>query len=525
MKFCQYILLSLIALCGCTDASTNPPTDGITIIHLNDTYRVDAVEEGRNGGFARVSTVVKQLQREGRTVLLTHGGDFLFPSLESQLWEGRQMVEAMNFLDAVAPMYVAPGNHEFDSRRPGAAVNALRDSTFDWVVDNMTMATGDPQIDKLLLPAHVVEIGGLRVGFFGLTLLPDDGGNVRDYAPLDGDYVPTAEQAIRNLEEQGADIIVGLTHLHLADDKDVATLRENHPSFVLLAGGHEHEPEFEPITDTHAMVAKGASNARVIWRIDITGSETQQVSAEQIVIDDSIAEDPEYLPISDKWRARLLEKIPFLPSVIGHAAVPLDAREVTIRNEESNWGNFIADQMLGAFGEPADLAFINSGTLRIDDYIADDITFEDIGRTFGFSSYLRRMTISGADFITLLEAGYRGEGPSKGYFPQVAGFRVCVDRTRPDGQRIVQLQLPTDDGWQPIDEAADYSLIGADYLFGGGDGYDFSAAREPSPPGSELKYLVLDAVIRAQAEGQKIGALVDPDNPRIAFAAGGQCYD
>ena len=36
---------------------------------------------------------------------------------------------------------------------------------------------------------------------------------------------------------------------------------------------------------------------------------------------------------------------------VGEAAVPLDAREVTIRNEESNWGNFVVDQMRGAFGK------------------------------------------------------------------------------------------------------------------------------------------------------------------------------
>lgn len=128
------------------------------------------------------------------------------------------------------------------------------------------------------------------------------------------------------------------------------------------------------------------------------------------------------------------------------------------------------------------------------------------------------MTINGADFVALLEAGYRGEGPSKGYFPHFSGFRVCVDRARPDGQRIVQLQRPTDNGWRDIARDADYSLVAPDYLYRGGDGYDFSKARDVSRPASELKYLVLDAVIRAHAQGEKIGAAVDPANPRMSFA-------
>jgi 5'-nucleotidase/UDP-sugar diphosphatase len=237
-----------------------------------------------------------------------------------------------------------------------------------------------------------------------------------------------------------------------------------------------------------------------------------------IDIDTTIAADADYALLEDKWRNRLLERFPFLTATVGEAAVPLDSREVTVRNQESNWGNFIVDQMRGAFGKPvADLAFINGGTLRIDDYIIGDITFEDIGRTFGFSSYLRHMMMTGEEFHSVLEAGYRGTGPSKGYFPQVSGFRVCVDRSRPEGERIVSLQVPDDGSWQEIAAEREYGVVVPDFLYRGGDGYAFPQGREASRPGSELVYLVLDAVINAQAEGRAIGAYVDPANPRIVI--------
>jgi 2',3'-cyclic-nucleotide 2'-phosphodiesterase (5'-nucleotidase family) len=231
-----------------------------------------------------------------------------------------------------------------------------------------------------------------------------------------------------------------------------------------------------------------------------------------------VTPDADYANVEEKWRDRLLERFPFLVARIGEAALPLDAREVTIRNEESSWGNFVVDQMRGAFGKPqADLAFINSGTLRIDDYIIGDITFEDIGRTFGFSSYLRYMTMTGAQFRSVLEAGYRGTGPSKGYFPQVSGLRICVDRSRPEGQRIVSLQVPGDGGWQEIEAQREYSVVVPDFLYRGGDGYDIPQDEPVSRPGSELVYLVLDAIINAQAENRAIGAPVDPANPRIVI--------
>ena len=179
---------------------------------------------------------------------------------------------------------------------------------------------------------------------------------------------------------------------------------------------------------------------------------------------------------------------------------------------------YIADQMRSAFGDSeADLAFLNGGTLRIDDYIIGDITFEDVGRTFGFSSFLRHMTMTGAEFRTLMEAGYRGVGPSKGYFPQVSGYRICADRRRPEGQRVVSLQVPAGDRWQEIDPAQEYTLVAPDFLYNGGDGYDFSGAANVSLPGSELKYLVIDGIVRAQAAGKTIGRATDPDNLRIVM--------
>lgn len=516
--------LSVLFLSACATGTfpyLSAQPSGLTFIHLNDTYRVGAVESGTAGGFGRVVSVIRAAQREGRDVRILHGGDFLYPSLESQLWNGQQMVDAFNFMDAVAPMYVVAGNHEFDRRTPEHLINAVRESRFDWLGDNYQFQTGVEQVDAALKRAFMFEHEGRKVGVFALTLHPSDGGNDREYVPIDSNYRGIAKRTIQSLEQRGAELIVGLTHLHRWQDEDIATLKAEHPSFLFMVGGHEHEPEYFAATTNNAAVMKGASNARVIWRIDVEFSDSGLPMIQQnseLAMDARVTSDTEYNKLEDKWRGRLLQKFPFLTATVGEAAVPLDAREETIRNRESSWGNFVVDQMRRAFGDPlADLAFINSGTLRIDDFIAGDIRFEDIGRTFGFSSYLRYMSLSGREFRQVLEAGYRGDGPSKGYFPQVSGFRVCVDRERPSGERIVSLQLPNDGGWAEIDDTAEYAVVVPDFLYRGGDGYQFPIDRAVSRPGSELKYLVLDAIMAAQAQGNKVGAPVDPANPRIVI--------
>ncbi|MFQ6007114.1 MAG: bifunctional metallophosphatase/5'-nucleotidase, partial [Woeseia sp.] len=409
----NYLLVLAVCLAACspqTESATDPVSapGTLTFIHLNDTYRIDAVEDGHAGGFGRVVTIIRELQEEGNEVRILHGGDFLFPSLESQLWFGAQMVDALNFMDDIAPMYVVPGNHEFDPRGPEPVINAVRQSRFDWLGDNLQLVTGQDDVDQSLHTGFITEFTNQRIGIFALTLHVDHGGNDRDYAPVEKDYLAVARKSIEQLEAEDVDAIIGLTHLHLETDKKIAKLKAGHPRFLFIAGGHEHEPEHVEATEDAAEIVKGASNARMIWRIDVSFPKDglPEVATQSVKVDDTITADRDYGRLQSKWRQKLLETMPFLPARIGTAAVRLDAREVKIRNAESNWGNFIADQMRTAFGEPAaDFAFVNSGSLRIDDYIADDITFEDIGRTFGFSSYLRHLVLTGTAFRAVMEAG------------------------------------------------------------------------------------------------------------------------
>ncbi len=517
LKRLSILLVSLVVV-ACSATTPQPDDTGITFIHLNDTYRIDAVEDGKRGGFGRVVTLVRELQAKGRDVRILHGGDFLYPSLESQLWGGMQMVDAMNFLDDLAPLYATSGNHEFDPRDAASLITALRGSRFDWVGDNFRFDTGDPEADAALKSGFTFTANGRTVGIVSLTLHPDDGGNARSYLEIDPDYLAVAERAIRAFEESGVDLIIGVTHVHMWKDVELAQLKARHPTLAFIVGGHEHEPQHSPGTADAAVVMKGASNARVIWQIDVDFNDNgaYTVDEKRIEVDEAIPLDPDYGELVAKWHGLLLEKFPFLEARVGTAALRMDAREEQVRTSESSWGNFIVDQMRKAFGEPhADLAFINSGTLRIDDFIEDDILFEDIGRTFGFSSYLRHTTVSGAEFRKILEAGYRGEPYAQGYFPQVSGFRVCIDNSRPEFDRIVSLQVPTPGGWAEIGNDTEYTLVVPDFIYNGGDGYTIPHDRFASRPASELKYLVLDAILRAQGRGRAVGKPITPENRRI----------
>jgi len=453
-------------------------------------------------------------------VRILHGGDFLYPSLESQLWNGQQMVEALNYLDEVAPLYLTAGNHEFDRSTPEHLINAVRASQFDWLGDNYYFNTGAADVDSAIQPVFTYEHAGKTIGIFSLTLEARDSGNDRDYVEAGRNYATVAEWTIEQFETQGVDVIIGLTHLHMTDDVQISKLRAEHPKLEFIVGGHEHEVQQQAQSEEAAAIFKGSSNARDIWRIDVDFDEHGNASmhADLLPLDATVVKDESYAKISASWRKTLIAEFPDIEEKLGEAGHRFNVTEEFVRNEESGWANFLVDQARGAFGEPqADLAFINSGSIRIDDYIAGDITREDVERTFGFPSQVRRFSVTGAEFVALLEAGYRGGRRGEGYFPQISGFRVCVDYNLPDHSRIVSLQLPGTAGWSEIDASQIYTVVLPDFLFGDQDGYVMpqSARESVSPIGPEIKQLVLDAVADLYAKGEEIGHKVDPANPRF----------
>lgn len=481
-----------------------------TFVQMNDVYRIDAVENGTVGGIGRVVTVAERARRAtGAPVRVLHAGDFIAPSLESRYFEGQQMIDALNFVHARAPLIAVPGNHEFDERRPGMLANAINASRFPWLAANVRLNTGDAAADRRLGTDTVIESGGMRIGIFTLTFLDSP----REYATWDTAFVAQAERSIQALEAQGVDAIVGLTHLDLSVDRQIAALRGTHPKLIWIAGGHEHFLIHHPLTDSTAAITKGDSNARRIWQVVLgrSGGEPA-LRADSVILDASVPIDPTYLrDVQQKWAERMREKVPFFDQVIGRSETRMDASEEVVRNQESAWGNWLADQMRTAFPTvPADVAVLNGGAIRIDDAITGEIRWEHLARTFGFPTRVGLVWLRGRDLKeTVLERAVSG-GRGEGRFLQVSGLRYAFDRSRPANQRVTSVEIQRGAAWEPLDDNRVYIVAVPDYLFAGGDGYHFHDRAVLSvPPGADLRLIAFDALSAAYANGQAIAPRVE----------------
>ncbi|HSU13851.1 bifunctional metallophosphatase/5'-nucleotidase [Longimicrobium sp.] len=500
--------LALAAAASSADAQRSAPA--VTVLQLNDVYRIDAVENGRAGGIGRVVTLAAQARARGEEVLVLHAGDAIAPSLESRYFAGLQMIDALNYLAGVAPMVFVPGNHEFDERRPGMAAEAVKASRFPWLAGNVVFATGDTAADRRVGRDTVITTaGGLKLGIFTLTFLDSP----RDWARPDSAFVQDAERMIRGLESRGADVIVGLTHLTHDTDREISRLRRTHPRFAWICGGHEHFRLSDPLTDGTALITKGESNARGIWRVTLSRQGRRGIArAEAVEVDERIAVDPGYQrQVSEAWAARLRQKVPFMDVAIGRADTLMDASEETVRNAESAWGNWLADQMRTVYPTmPADVAVLNGGAIRIDDAFGGEVRWEHLARTFGFPTRVGLVSLRGRDLReTVLERSVSG-GRGEGRFLQVSGMKVRFDRSRPEGQRILDVQVQRGSSWAPLADDSVYVVAVPDYMYGGGDGYTFiQRAISRVPPGPDLKLAAFDALTAAYARGEAISPRVE----------------
>ena len=195
-----------------TGADAAPPPTSFTLLLVNDIYKMN--EDKGRGGFPRLAAIVKAERARGVPMLFCHAGDCLSPSLMSGFDQGAHIVALTNM---IKPDVFVPGNHEFDFGKD-VYFARLREAEFPFFAANMRDAAGQP------LPGHrdsaIFDLGGVRVGVVGLIL-----DNVPQMSsPGDITFLPvmdTLRREAKKLREEGADLVVAVTHTDRAMDFEI----------------------------------------------------------------------------------------------------------------------------------------------------------------------------------------------------------------------------------------------------------------------------------------------------------------
>ena len=491
----------------------------VTILHTDDTHAhlepFEPFGQPLQGGIARRYTAIQQVKAEGGNVILVDGGDAFQGTLFFNQWQGE---EEAYFMNALGYQAMAVGNHEFDSG-PTALANFIQKANFPVLSANVD-ASAEPALAGLIPAYTVLEVAGEKIGVFGLTteetvFISSPGPNV-----VFKDAAESAKATVAELEAQGINKIIALTHLSYNEDLTLAAAVDG---IDVIVGGHSHTllgsmegakgpyPTVvtSPAGDT-VLIVHAYEWGKYLGRLDVTftaDGKVESYSGEPIFIDESIAEDAAI--VADV--AQYAEPIETLrATVIGQAAVDLEGTRELVRSQETNLGNLICDAVLwGTAAENTQICILNGGGIRAS-IPAGDVTMGQVLEVLPFGNQIATFGLKGSDVWAALENGVSQFEDQKGRFPQVGGLEYTFDPSQAVGSRIVSVEVKNADGsYGPIDLNAVYEVASNDFMRHGGDGYDMFAddAIDPYDAGALLadsvaEYIGAHAPVSPAVEGR-----------------------
>jgi 5'-nucleotidase/UDP-sugar diphosphatase len=186
--------------------------------------------------------------------------------------------------------------------------------------------------------------------------------------------------------------------------------------------------------------------------------------------------------------------------LVGEAKVELVGTSAACRFSECNLGNLIADAMLWATkGQGTRIAIQNGGGIR-SGIPAGQVSMGQVIEVLPFSNTLATFDVTGADLISSLESGvsraHDKTMSGTGRFPQVAGLRYVFDPAKPEGARILSVEVRDAGGaFRPVDPAATYKAVTNNFVRTGGDGYSlFAKASNAYDYGPNLEMVVAEYI-------------------------------
>ncbi len=458
LRYVTRLCLSTMLVSGLAlTASAEPAT--LRLLHLNDVYEISPTRG--QGGLAEVTTLIKAEQGEADVTLVTFGGDLLSPSVMSGLTKGAQMVDLFN---AMGVDVAVLGNHEFDFG-DDILEQRIGDSNFPWLATNVLGGDGDTFVGTK--GVWTTEVGQYKVGFFGLltpetSILSSVGDSVSFEEPI-----AAASAAVAALEEDGADVIIALTHMTIAEDRALA---EGVDGIDVILGGHEHIPI--SFYSDGVLIVKSGTDSSFLGVVDLVIDEVERRGKTSVVTypqwrmvsTRGVAPDPDVAVLVDGFNAELDDD---LNVEIGKTETDLESVRASVRTKETTMGNLIADAIRAETG--ADVSLANGGGIRGDTvYEAGTVlTRRDILTELPFGNTTVIVELKGSDILAALENGVSRVEDVQGRFPQVSGMSFVFDAGKEAGSRIEEVMV----GGVPLDLDKVYSLATNNYVLGGGDGY------------------------------------------------------
>jgi len=394
------IIIWLFGLVSVADAADEGELY-LTILHTNDEHgsliphspAVDFHPQRENptlGGYGRLATAVDQIRSQkdtaGEPVLLLNAGDYIGGSPYSWLVpEG--FAPELKLKQKIGYDAVIIGNHEYDYG-PDILADYFKEAGYPAaheqtvVLASNTIAPPEHPLvrEGLYKENHIIELdNGLKVGLFGL-IGKDAVSVTAPHDPVEfADQHEAAREMVEQLQQQGAHMIVAITHSGVDEDRDLAN---DVPGINVIVGGHCHTALYEPVIENGTVIVQADSLLKYLGQLELafnpTTGEVRVRNDENnepylLSLDYSYPLDPEVESVIDQHTAALNTLIAEKTGgLFQHVLDTVAIADFEIPNyppqQESPFGNFVTDAMRlvswEKMGHRADFAVQANGTIR-----------------------------------------------------------------------------------------------------------------------------------------------------------------
>ncbi|MBN2537169.1 5'-nucleotidase C-terminal domain-containing protein, partial [candidate division WOR-3 bacterium] len=318
---------------------------------------------------------------------------------------------------------------------------------------NIRTAEGD-STPGFLKPRVILERAGVRLGIFGLvtsynneSIEDDEFGRMNVANERDA-----AREEVVRLRQDGADIVIGLTHI---GHRYEVRLAEDVAGIDVVIGGRSNTALYEPVETPkhHTIVTQAASRLTAVGFLDLeidTGTRKPVGYSGRLVnlYAEEVPQDPGFAAYLDSLR-REAER--------GFDEVVGTSRRVLGREDkrESPAGNLVTDAMREYLS--ADIALHNSSGIR-KDIPEGEVTYRDCYEIDGFGNTLVVGEYTGRQVREMLELSVN----ERYWILQVSGLAMSYDPNQPFGAKVREVLV----GDAPLDPDVRYRVVTNSFLGG-----------------------------------------------------------
>ncbi|WP_113929489.1 bifunctional UDP-sugar hydrolase/5'-nucleotidase [Bacillus sp. P14.5] len=233
----------------------------LTILHTNDLH--GAYEQALRQA-AYIKKRVRELKSNGESFLLVDGGDHMDMSINECLaTEGRLDLE---MLEETGYHAMAVGNNELLRSTPDQIRKLSLQSKVPWLLANLV--EGDGRViggmkETLLFTAS----NGMRIGLFSAT---DQFGDLYEnkHGFKNLDTLEAVTKAAGDLKENGADLIIFLSHLGYEADRKMA--KEISGRVDVIIGAHTHTVLESPVVESGVLIVQAGSCGTYVGELSLS---------------------------------------------------------------------------------------------------------------------------------------------------------------------------------------------------------------------------------------------------------------